>query len=119
MPAPDPVRILAAERIVFGGALSIGPAPLAHAVAGGLATPPTSIARVLGGRLLAQGVAELALPRARVLIAGSVIDLLHAVSMIATAVLTPRYRRVAVASATEAAFAAVIAAVALRTRCDR
>jgi hypothetical protein len=119
MASMGPVRILAAERVLLGSALVISPATLAHVAAGNQSTPPTWIARVLGLRLLTQGMAELAFPRPRVFIAGSVIDVLHAVSMLAPAVVAPRYRRIALTSAAEAAVAATVAALTVRNRSER
>lgn len=119
MASMDPVRILATERVLFGSALMISPGTLAGVAAGNQPTPPTWIGRVLGLRLLTQGMAELAFPRTRVLIAGSVIDVLHAVTMLAPTLIAPRYRRVALASATEATLAATFAAVTVRNRSER
>lgn len=74
--------------------------------------PRVWLVRVLGGRLLAQGLLEYARPHRRVLLAGAAIDLTHTATMVAAAALLPAYRRTARASAAEAALAAVLTASA-------
>ncbi|MGI8695726.1 MAG: hypothetical protein ACR2JQ_03620, partial [Mycobacteriales bacterium] len=64
--------------------------------------PPPVIVRVLGARQAVQGIAQIARPRRGVLLGGAVIDVVHAVSMVALAVLDPRHRRLASTSAAAA-----------------
>jgi hypothetical protein len=63
---------------------------------------------VLGARLVAQHAAVLAAPTPRVVRVGSVVDLLHAASMVPL-VRSPRHRRAAVISGAVAAGYAVLA----------
>jgi hypothetical protein len=65
------------------------------------------VARVLGGRLVVQAAADLALGR-RTRGVDIVIDLTHAASMIAVALRWPEHRRSAVASAAVATSVAVL-----------
>jgi hypothetical protein len=65
------------------------------------------VARVLGGRLLLQAGADLALGR-RTRSADAVIEVSHALSMVPVAVRWPRHRRTAI---TSALVATVIAAL--------
>jgi hypothetical protein len=65
----------------------------------GRGVPPASwVVRLLGGRYLAQGSAQLRWPRPSVQRASCVLDTLHATSMVAVAVRRPTYRSAAVAS---------------------
>ncbi len=81
-------------------------------VAGSDPRPPAWLVRVLGARLLVQGLLEYVRPRRRVLLVGAAIDLAHAASMLALLLLLPVYRRTASASAAEAVLAAVLTASA-------
>lgn len=81
-------------------------------IAGDEPRPPAWLVRVLGGRLLVQGLLEYARPHRRVLLAGATIDLAHAATMVAAVVLLPAYRWTASASVAEAALAAVLTASA-------
>ncbi len=109
------VRALGLQRCALGLGLLIAPGRVAGVVGGTGSAPPSWIGRVLGGRLLAQGGAELVRPRRRVMLAGTVVDCLHATSMLVPIVLSPRYRRVALASAGEAALSAAAVALLLRS----
>lgn len=59
--------------------------------------PLTHVARVLGARHLAQALPCAVWPRRGVLQAGVAVDGLHAASMVALAVASPRWRRAALA----------------------
>jgi len=65
------------------------------------------LARVLGVRHLAQAVPQLAVPGTGARLLASV-DVIHAASMVALAVLSPRERRVALTSAAAAGALAVM-----------
>ena len=96
------VRASAAERCLTGVLLLGVPDTITRLVAGDQPLPPSWLVRVLGGRLLAQGVLEYTRPRRSVIGAGAAVDTAHAASMIAAAALLPAYRRTALASAAEA-----------------
>jgi hypothetical protein len=68
------------------------------------------LVRVLGGRLLAQGLLEYIRPRQIVVLTAAAVDVAHAASMIGAALLLPAYRRTAAASAAEATLSAVLTA---------
>ena len=104
------VRALALERCLSGAVLLTRPATVSHRVAGGEPTPPVWLVRVLGARLLAQGIIVLIRPTRSVVLAGIMVDATHALSMIGAAAVWPTYRRSAAASAAEAAVSAVLAA---------
>lgn len=103
---------------VLGAATLVRPAAVAGVVSGGASTPPAGVVRVLGGRQLVQGVAVAVRPGRRFLLTGgSVVDALHAASMIAVARWRPRYRRPALASAAVAGASAVVGSlISLRRR---
>jgi hypothetical protein len=92
------LRAYGSAHVVLGTALSSRPNEVARVVAGREASPPSWVVRMLGVRLLAQGVAELVRPTCRVLLCAAGIDALHAASMIGVAADT-RYRRCAIVSA--------------------
>ncbi|MGR7025825.1 hypothetical protein [Geodermatophilus sp. URMC 62] len=89
-----------------GAALLARPRAVTAAVAGD-PVPPTWVIRLLGGRQVLQQAVVLALPSPSVARAAAVVDGLHAVSMLAAAVVAPRYRR---AELTSAAVAVVTSA---------
>ena len=94
---------------VLGAAMLIGPDAVAGLVSSGASSPNPVIVRWLGARQLVQGVAVVARPTRRFLLAGgSVVDALHAASMVAAARWWPRYRQPALASAAVAAGSAVV-----------
>lgn len=92
------LRAYGSAHAVLGAALSSRPNEVAHIVAGREAPPPPWVVRVLGVRLLAQGVAELLCPTFRVLLCAAGIDALHAASMMGIATDT-RHRKSAIVSA--------------------
>jgi hypothetical protein len=102
------VRPATTARLALGSAALAYPARLLGAV-GGLDRGDAGtrvVVRVLGGRLLAQGLADLALGR-RTRVPDVVIDTTHAASMVVVADRWPDHRRSALVSA------AVASAIAL------
>lgn len=98
-----------AATVVIGAAMLVRPNALAGLVSSGASSPSPVIVRVLGARQLLQGVAVVACPGGRLLLTGgSVVDALHAGSMLAAARWWPRYRRPALASAAAAGTSAVV-----------
>lgn len=79
--------------------------------AGPGARPPAWLVRLLGGRILAQGAAELLVPKRQLVLVGSAVDLTHGASMVAAAVRLPAYRRAATVSAADAFGAATARAL--------
>jgi hypothetical protein len=106
------VRLLAVERCCIGAALLGRPNVVSRRVSDGESLPPAWLVRILGARMLAQGLLEFVRPRRRLVLVGAAVDIAHAVSMIVPVVLLPAQRRTAAASAAEASLSAV-AAVAL------
>ncbi len=108
-------RACAVERAVAGLTLLSKPDAVSRLIAPAPTTaPPTWLSRALGARLLAQALVEYARPTRHVALAGAAIDATHAGSMIPLAASHPAYRRVAAASALEAAAAAVVAGLVAR-----
>jgi hypothetical protein len=109
-------RIWGAATAVVGAATLLRPADVARLVSGPGSTPNTAVLRVLGGRQLLQGAAVLIRPAPMLVIGGSAVDVLHAISMIAAGVISPGYRRAALVSAAVAGASAAAAAGALVLR---
>ncbi len=88
------VTVLAVVRAGWGLALLIAPAAVTstvhHAPPG---TRTRVVARVLGARHLAQAAVTAVRPTREVLRGGAVVDVLHASSMVALAVVSGPYRR--------------------------
>lgn len=97
-----------------GVALLARPDAVTGLIAGGETRPPAWLVRVLGGRLLAQGLLECTRPCRGVVLAGAAVDAAHATSMVTAAVLLPAYRRTAVASAAEAMVSAALTVSVVR-----
>jgi hypothetical protein len=99
-------RAVALIRWAWGGALLLQ----AKAILDSFGDRPTSssivVARVLGGRQVAQGVITAAAPAPAVLAGGVAADALHSVTGLALALLARRWRSVAL---TDAAIAATLA----------
>ncbi|HEY3529306.1 MAG TPA: hypothetical protein VGK78_09155 [Nocardioides sp.] len=114
------MRPATVARVLLGGACIAVPTQLL-AVIGGLDRDDghtRAIVRVLGARLVAQSVADLALgPRTRGFDAA--VDLIHAASMVPVAAHWPAHRRTAVASAAIATGTAVLDAVGGRAHRPR
>jgi hypothetical protein len=108
------VRLVAIERCLSGGALLAWPVPIARTLAAHQSASPAWIARILGARLVVQGLVELARPDRRIVLGAATVDSAHAASMIATAALLPTHLRVAAFSAAEAALSAAVGLVLAR-----
>ncbi|MPQ96695.1 hypothetical protein GB931_01920 [Modestobacter sp. I12A-02628] len=87
----------------WGGVLLLRPARVVRAVAPGEPGVPPAVVRVLGARLLAQHALLLARPLPGAVRAGVVLDVLHLASMLPAALVWPRHRRAALASAVSTA----------------
>ena len=103
------VRALASERCLSGAVLLTRPGAVGRMIAAGEPAPEWLV-RLLGARMLAQGIIVLIRPTRPVVLAGIVVDATHAVSMIGAAALGPNYRRSAAASAAEATLSAALGA---------
>ena len=109
-------RAYGGAHAVLGAALTSRPADVARAAAGRHALPPLWVVQVLGIRLLAQGLVEVARPTRTVLSCAAGVDALHAVSMIGVAA-DARHRRIALLSAAVAGTSAGLTAwTAMRRR---
>jgi len=87
---------------------------VARLVGGTGPIPETAVVRILGGRQLLQGAAVLIRPAPLFVIGGVAVDVLHATSMVAAAVIWPGYRRAALTSAAVAGASAAAGALILR-----
>jgi hypothetical protein len=104
-------RRLVIGRALLGSVLVLEPGQLLRFAAGrGEPAVPAWLARILGGRILVQSAVEFIRPTRGVLLAGALIDVAHATSMIPF-MLSRRHRRIALASA---ALAAGTAALSIR-----
>ena len=106
------MRSAVLARLVLGGVCLVAAGPLLEVVGGPDMDDPTTqmIVRVLGGRLLLQAAADLALGR-RTRRVDVLVELTHAASMVPVAARWPAHRRTAIVSA---AAATSIAALDLR-----
>ncbi len=111
----DAGRVLGAATAVMGGAFLFWPHPLANRLSGGGKTPDNAIVRVLGGRQLLQGTAQIARPVTDVVLGGVAVDLVHAASMLLLSLLWPNYRRSALSSAAIATVSAAAGIAVLVT----
>jgi hypothetical protein len=102
--------LLAGGQCLGGAVLLLRPDPVRRALSsGGSSPPPAWVVRLLGGRLIAQGIVT-TVRRDRAVVLTSVgVDIVHAASMILTAALLPRYRRPALISAAAASGSAALA----------
>ena len=106
-------RGLAGLQCLGGAVLIARPRAITQAVGG--ASPPTPLVRLLGARMLAQGVVESLRPTRGVILGGSGVDAAHAVSMLAAAARYPDYRRAALTSAAAASVAAALGTALVRS----
>jgi hypothetical protein len=107
-------RIWGAGTAALGTATLLAPQTLGKAVGG--AAPDPAVVRLLGGRQLVQGAAVLIRPTHLLVIVGVAVDILHATSMVAAAVIWPGYRRAALTSAAAAASSAIAGALIVSGR---
>jgi hypothetical protein len=106
-------RLIGVANVALGAVLLIRPQEIARAAAGG--EPPGAFwVRLLGGRYLVQGWAQLTWPEATVLQITAAVDALHAASMLALAAGRADYRRPALISAAVATGSAAITSRAAR-----
>jgi len=98
-------------QAVSGALMICRPAPLAHAVSSAPSnTPPLWVLRLLGARLLAQGITAALWPRRQVAALSAGVDATHAASMVLAAVVEPRFRRPALISGAVALASALVSA---------
>jgi hypothetical protein len=94
----------------WGVALFAAPARMAEAMLGGAPVPPTPVMRALGARSAVQQAVLLLHPSRGLGRLGAGVDVVHALSMVAAAVLWPDYRRAALTSGGVAIGSAVVSA---------
>jgi hypothetical protein len=98
-------RALGAAQVGIGAVMVVAPR-FAAGLAGG-PVAPTPIVRVLGAREIGQGAGTAIRPDVTTLTLGAAVDIAHLASMVALAVISPRWRRAAIGSAAVAAVSAV------------
>jgi hypothetical protein len=96
-------RSWAAGTAAAGAVALLRAQQVARLVSGRGAAPGPAVVRILGARQLLQGTAILVRPTPLLLFVGATVDVLHAASMVAAAVIWSRYRRPALTSAAVAA----------------
>jgi hypothetical protein len=107
-------RIAAAQRTIAGLPLAASPATVSRlAIDANGAAPSIWVVRLLGIRMVGQGIVDWLRPRRGVALGSAAIDVTHAASMFALTG-SQRYRRLALTSAIEATASAVIALSARR-----
>jgi hypothetical protein len=94
---------LPVAQATAGAIITARPEPVARLAAGRGRPAPSLVVRLLGSRMLVQGVVTAAVERRgrdirTALRAGAMVDLAHAASMFGAAVWKPQYRRSALAS---------------------
>jgi hypothetical protein len=97
-------RVLAGVQVGIGTVMVLAPRFVAGLTGGPV--PPTPIVRVLGAREIGQGVGTAVRADATALTLGAAVDVAHLASMVALAVISPRWRRTAIGSAAVAAASA-------------
>ena len=108
------VRAGAAVRAGWGLLLVAAPAAVPRRSGGGSDGRALVVARVLGVRELLQATVTAAVPARSVVGAGAAIDAVHAVTAVGLALVDPRRRALALASAATAAGWAALGAAVLR-----
>lgn len=106
-------RLIGTANLALGAVLLGRPEAVARAVAD-VSVPNAGVIRLLGGRYILQGSAQLARPGAAVLMASVLVDGLHAASMFGLAAYRADYRRPALLSAAVATGAATVTTLAAR-----
>jgi hypothetical protein len=107
------LRAVAGVQALLGAALLARPERIGQAVTAGHGQDPAAwLIRILGLRMLGQGVLELVRPGRRLVLAGAAVDLCHALSMLGVGLCWPRFRRAALVSAGAATAAAAAGAAA-------
>lgn len=92
------VRVLGAATATAGAVLAAGTPAVGGWVSGRGTPPPSWLVRLLGARLLVQGLLEVARPDRRLVLGGAAVEAMHAASMVAAALRWPQYRRAALVS---------------------
>jgi hypothetical protein len=100
--------VLPVVRGVANAVLVTHPGSVLRAVSTPAPRPARWVVRLLGARVVLQQVAVLAVPTRPLVLLGAAVDALHAASMVATALASPRYRRAAALSAATASGSAVL-----------
>jgi hypothetical protein len=100
--------VLPVVRGVANAVLVARPGDVLRAVSTPAPRPARRVVRLLGARVVLQQVAVLAVPTRPLVLLGAAVDTLHAASMVATALASPRYRRAAALSAATASASAVL-----------
>ncbi len=108
-------RALGTATAVMGGASLLWPHALAKRFSGGRSTPDNAVVRVLGGRQLLQGTAQMVRPVRDVILVGIVVDVVHVFSMLVLSVVWPQYRRSTLTSATIATLSAAAGTAVVMT----
>jgi hypothetical protein len=96
-------RTLAVARAVSGAVLLVKAPELLRRIQPDLPRHAVAAARALGARDLLQGAVTAVRPSRPVAHGGAGVDLLHGLSMVVLAVRAPRYRRLAIVAAAQAA----------------
>ncbi|MDR6864723.1 hypothetical protein [Phycicoccus sp. 3266] len=119
MPAPLPLRALGVLTVAQGAAYLLATRRLLRLVSGrSPATAEVPVTRVLGARLVAQGLVLCLAPEGELARVGrrtAAVDGVHGLSMAALAAASPRHRPVALASAASA-FTSALSTYALVPR---
>ncbi len=111
MPESKALRAVTVGQGLAGAVLLGWPNKVATALTPENGTVPAAwLVRLLGARMLAQGVVQGMRPQRQVVLTGASLDFAHLLSMLATALLLPRYRRPALVSAVSAALSTAAAA---------
>ncbi len=103
------VRALPVAQCCAGVLLATRPERVAHAVSGAAGVPAPWVVRLLGVRLLGQGIVVSAWPRPGTVALSAAVDATHGASMVLAAI-SPRFRRAALISAAAALGSAAISA---------
>lgn len=109
-------RTLGAVTVLIGAAMATRPGTVGSWAAGPGDPPPPAVVRVLGVREVLQGAAVAGRPGRSVIGTGILVDVTHAATMVAAALLLPRYRRSATVSGALAGLSAVAGLLVLPRR---
>jgi hypothetical protein len=106
-------RALPVAQAIAGTLFMTRPDQVARAASGTpRGAPAPWIVRLLGIRLLAQGIAASVWPRPRTAVLSAAIDATHSASMVVAGALSPRFRRAALISASISLGSAFISTLA-------
>jgi hypothetical protein len=97
-----PRRLLGAVHLSVGATLLVRPGAVSRML-GGRTPPHRWVIRLLGARSLVQGAVTVAVPDTPIVVAGAVVDGMHALTMVIAAAVSGSQRRAAVVSAAVAA----------------